>query len=97
MSMYSSDNTQVNAKIIRILWKQQQDLLKSSPDCVTPIINPEDPLDIEADISGPKDTPYESGVFRVRLFIPANFPLAPPKAFFITKERSHTYSSMDFR
>ena len=87
--MYQNDSNyvqpQINARIIRILWKQQQDLLKKSPDYITPIINNEDPLDIQVDIEGPKDTPYEGGMFRVKLFIPSEFPQIAPKGFFITK------------
>ena len=49
--------------MIKTLWRQQQELLKKSPDHVTPIINDEDPIDIQADIEGPEDTPYESGIF----------------------------------
>lgn len=86
--MYSSSNSshsQPSAQIIRILWRQQQELLKKSPDCVFPVINNEDPLDIQADIIGPKGTPYENGTFRVKLFITGEFPQAAPKGFFMTK------------
>ena len=76
---------QINARIIRILWKQQQELLKNCPDYITPIINNEDPLDIQVDIDGPKDTPYEGGTFRVKLFIPSEFPQVAPKGYFMTK------------
>lgn len=76
---------QPSAQIIRVLWRQQQELLKKSPDCVKPIINSEDPLDIQADIEGPKGTPYEGGIFRVKLFIPGSFPQTAPKGFFLTK------------
>ena len=86
--MYNSKiqtQNQINPRITRLLWKQQQELQKKNPDCVIPIINNEDPLDIQADIIGPKSTPYENGIFRVKLFIPNDFPIAPPKGFFITK------------
>ena len=36
-------------------------------------------------ISGPDDSPYEAGVFRLELFLPADYPMAPPKARFLTK------------
>ena len=57
----------LNGNIIKILWRQQQELLKKSPEYVTPIINNEDPLDIQIDLEGPKATPYEGGIFRVGL------------------------------
>lgn len=84
MSIYSA-SSQVNARMIKVLWRQQQELLKKSPDCVTPIINTEDPLDIQADIEGPQGTPYENGIFRVKLFIPSEFPQVAPKGVFMTK------------
>jgi len=85
MSIYTQSRPSLNARMIKILWRQQQELLKKSPDHVTPIINDEDPIDIQADIEGPEGTPYECGIFRVRLFIPNEFPQIAPKGFFVTK------------
>ena len=85
MSIYTQERPSLNARIIKVLWRQQQELLKKSPDHVNPIINPEDPIDIQADIEGPEGTPYESGIFRVKLFIPSEFPQLAPKGFFVTK------------
>ena len=75
----------LSAHIIKILWRQQQELLKKSPEYVTPVINNEDPLDIQIDLEGPKATPYEQGIFRVKLLIPNDFPNVAPKGIFITK------------
>ena len=75
----------LNPNIIKALWRQQQELLKKSPEYVTPIINPEDPLDIQFDLEGPKATPYEYGIFRVKLIISNEFPHQAPKGLFITK------------
>ena len=85
MSIYSQIQPSLNARMIKVLWRQQQELLKKAPDCVTPIINDEDPIDIQADITGPQGTPYEDGVFRVKLFIPSEFPQLAPKGYFMTK------------
>ncbi len=35
--------------------------------------------EVLADVDGPAGTPYEGGVFRVRLTLGADFPSAPPK------------------
>lgn len=36
-------------------------------------------------LSGPSETPYENGVFKLELFLPAEYPMAPPKVRFLTK------------
>lgn len=36
-------------------------------------------------IAGPKETPYDGGLFRLELFLPADYPMAPPKVRFLTK------------
>uniref|UniRef100_A0A7S3CJU6 UBC core domain-containing protein n=1 Tax=Strombidium rassoulzadegani TaxID=1082188 RepID=A0A7S3CJU6_9SPIT len=36
-------------------------------------------------ISGPTDTPYEGGLFDCELFLPEDYPMAPPKVLFRTK------------
>ena len=79
------NSSHLNPNIIKALWRQQQELLKKSPEYVTPIINPEDPLDIQFDLEGPKATPYEYGIFRVKLIISNEFPHQAPKGLFITK------------
>jgi len=36
-------------------------------------------------IEGPDETPYERGVFQLELFLPAEYPMTPPKVRFLTK------------
>ena len=36
-------------------------------------------------LAGPSETPYDSGVFKLELFLPAEYPMAPPKVRFLTK------------
>ncbi|KAJ8605170.1 hypothetical protein CTAYLR_000366 [Chrysophaeum taylorii] len=41
--------------------------------------------EIHAEIDGPVDTPFEGGVFRLKLVLGSEFPSAPPRGFFLTK------------
>ena len=45
----------------------------------------DDPTDIRAELSGPDKTPYEGGIFKLKLSVCAEFPKVPPKAHFVTK------------
>ena len=75
----------ISPHIRKLLYKQQLELIKNPPDCVIYHLNETDPLDIQADIIGPNSTPYENGIFRVKLVIPNNFPLSASKGYFLTK------------
>ena len=84
VSNNNTDNTP-SSQVIKILWRQQQDLMNKHPDGVTIIINEEDPLDIQAEIQGPKDTPYEGGIFKVKIVVGSEFPGVAPKGYCMTK------------
>lgn len=36
-------------------------------------------------LAGPGETAYQNGVFHLELFLPADYPMAPPKVRFLTK------------
>ncbi|KAI4190598.1 MAG: hypothetical protein L6R41_000691 [Letrouitia leprolyta] len=36
-------------------------------------------------IHGPSQSPYESGIFKLELFLPDDYPMTPPKIRFLTK------------
>lgn len=40
---------------------------------------------LDAEIRGAADTPYEGGIFRLEVVIPAEYPLKPPRVRFVSK------------
>merc|ERR1712199_115263 len=36
-------------------------------------------------IAGPEGSPYQTGAFKLELFLPADYPMVPPKVRFLTK------------
>lgn len=49
------------------------------------MLNDDNLADIQAEYEGPAGTPFEGGLFRMRLAIGPEFPNAPPKGWFMTK------------
>jgi len=60
--------------------------LKSEPiDGVEVAVNDVDFREIDCTLTGPRDTPYYGGKFRLKICFSNDFPVSPPKAYFITK------------
>mmetsp|Transcript_7985 Transcript_7985/g.12156 ORF Transcript_7985/g.12156 Transcript_7985/m.12156 type:complete len:91 (+) Transcript_7985:73-345(+) len=49
--------------------------------------------EIFATIDGPVDTPYECGIFKLKLVLGSDFPEAPPRGFFFNKNIPSEYRS----
>eukprot|EP00274_Cyanoptyche_gloeocystis_P006365 CAMPEP_0196656814 /NCGR_PEP_ID=MMETSP1086-20130531/19676_1 /TAXON_ID=77921 /ORGANISM="Cyanoptyche gloeocystis , Strain SAG4.97" /LENGTH=230 /DNA_ID=CAMNT_0041989691 /DNA_START=41 /DNA_END=733 /DNA_ORIENTATION=+ len=81
----SGSNENLSPAAINRLCKELKELAKTPPEGIQVIINEENIADIQADIEGPVGTPFEGGLFRVKLVLGQDFPQAPPKGFFITK------------
>ena len=85
-ALEQSSHENLPPHIMRTIAKEVRKLASSPPAGITFVPNPEENIaEIYADLEGPADTPFEGGVFRIKLIIGRDYPASPPKGFFITK------------
>ena len=65
--------------------KELHKLSNEPLDGIKVTVNEEEVTDITAEIVGPEGTPFEGGVFKIKLVLPSDYPQAPPKGHFLTK------------
>ncbi|XP_061352554.1 ubiquitin-conjugating enzyme E2 22-like [Gastrolobium bilobum] len=78
-------NENLPPNVIKQLAKELKNLDESPPEGIKVMVNDDDFSIIYADIEGPAGTPYDNGVFRMKLLLSRDFPHSPPKGFFLTK------------
>ncbi|CAL0332788.1 unnamed protein product [Lupinus luteus] len=78
-------NENLPPNVIKQLAKELKNLDQSPPEGIKVVLNDDDFSTIFADIDGPAGTPYENGIFRMKLLLSHHFPHSPPKGFFLTK------------
>ncbi|KAK6778847.1 hypothetical protein RDI58_025565 [Solanum bulbocastanum] len=78
-------NENLPPNVIKQLAKELKNLDDSPPEGIKVGVNDDDFSTIFADIEGPAGTPYENGVFRMKLILTHDFPHSPPKGYFLTK------------
>ncbi|CAF2408175.1 unnamed protein product [Rotaria sp. Silwood2] len=60
-------------------------LLQEPVPGINAIVDEQNPRYFKVIIDGPSESPYEGGKFKVELFLPDEYPMAPPKVRFMTK------------
>nr|GEV15121.1 ubiquitin-conjugating enzyme E2 22-like [Tanacetum cinerariifolium] len=78
-------NENLPPNVIKQLARELKNLDETPPEGIKVGINDDDFSTIYADIEGPAGTPYENGVFRMKLILSRDFPHSPPKGYFLTK------------
>ncbi|MQM11563.1 hypothetical protein Taro_044471 [Colocasia esculenta] len=81
----SATNENLPPNVIKQLVKELKNLDEAPPEGIKVLVNDDDFSTIFADIEGPAGTPYENGIFRMKLLLSHDFPQSPPKGFFLTK------------
>ncbi|KAL8037106.1 hypothetical protein ABFX02_11G018100 [Erythranthe guttata] len=78
-------NENLPPNVIKQLARELKNLDETPPEGIKVGVNDDDFSVIYADIEGPAGTPYENGVFRMKLILSRDFPQTPPKGYFLTK------------
>eukprot|EP00999_Lentomonas_sp_LEN2_P001381 NODE_2417_length_575_cov_124.787946_g2367_i0.p1 GENE.NODE_2417_length_575_cov_124.787946_g2367_i0~~NODE_2417_length_575_cov_124.787946_g2367_i0.p1 ORF type:complete len:150 (-),score=30.01 NODE_2417_length_575_cov_124.787946_g2367_i0:37-486(-) len=65
--------------------KETQKLQSDPPPGISASPDPDNMRYFRVVVAGPKDSPYEGGVFNLELFLPDEYPMVPPKVRFLTK------------
>mmetsp|Transcript_16520 Transcript_16520/g.24653 ORF Transcript_16520/g.24653 Transcript_16520/m.24653 type:complete len:196 (-) Transcript_16520:26-613(-) len=82
--MSSMEN--ISPQAMRCLMKEFKTLTTSPPEGIKVFMPDESNVtEIHASIEGSQGTPYEGGVFKMKLKLGRDFPQQPPKGFFLTK------------
>ncbi|KAF9111692.1 Ubiquitin-conjugating enzyme E2 T [Mortierella sp. AM989] len=77
--------TSIEKRILVRMRKELKALELSPPEGVICYPVNDNIVHLKAELTGPKDTPYAEGIFKLEINIPDNYPLEPPRCQFITR------------
>lgn len=82
MSLLKKSNKRVldDIKNLHEISESNKDTIHSIEICDINVLGPH-----YVYFKGPKDTPYENGIFKLKIIIPYDYPFKPPTITFITK------------
>ncbi|GLC39459.1 Ubiquitin-conjugating enzyme E2 36 [Pleodorina starrii] len=81
----NADQAAQAAQLPRRIIKETQKLLSEPAPGISASPSEENLRYFNVMILGPQQSPYEGGVFKLELFLPEDYPMAPPKVRFLTK------------
>eukprot|EP00494_Astrolonche_serrata_P028104 UN28369 len=80
-----ADCCQLSPKVIQRIMKEIHRIKSNPIPGINVDFNEENVAEVQASLEGPDSTPYEGGVFRVKIIFSSSFPEEPPKGLFMTK------------
>eukprot|EP01090_Pellita_catalonica_P018013 TRINITY_DN5627_c0_g1_i1.p1 TRINITY_DN5627_c0_g1~~TRINITY_DN5627_c0_g1_i1.p1 ORF type:complete len:151 (+),score=24.06 TRINITY_DN5627_c0_g1_i1:100-552(+) len=75
----------MSGKLPRRIIKETQRLLSDSPPGISADPHEDNARYFDVAVTGPLQSPYEGGVFKLELFLTDEYPMAAPKVRFLTK------------
>ncbi|GMH12120.1 hypothetical protein Nepgr_013961 [Nepenthes gracilis] len=84
-SSVPSSLSMANSNLPRRIIKETQRLLSEPAPGISASPSEDNMRYFNVMILGPSQSPYEGGVFKLELFLPEEYPMAPPKVRFLTK------------
>ena len=76
----------MHLRTLKRLKKEWEDLKNDPiPLCTADPLDPNDLLEWKATIQGPEGTPYEGGIYHLRMTFSNEYPFRPPKTVFLTR------------
>ncbi|KAF9278341.1 Ubiquitin-conjugating enzyme E2 T [Mortierella alpina] len=75
----------IDKRILLRMRKELKDLETSPPLGVVCYPLNDNIVHLQAEISGPEDTPYSTGIFKIDILIPDRYPFEPPRCQFQTR------------
>ncbi|CAI5987164.1 unnamed protein product [Closterium sp. NIES-64] len=83
--MASATGAPLPPRVAREVARELKALQQSALDGIRVTVHDDSIATVHAEIDGPEGTPYEGGVFRMKLLLGRDFPNAAPKGFFLTR------------
>ncbi|CAI5470563.1 unnamed protein product [Closterium sp. Yama58-4] len=83
--MASATSAPLTPRVAREVARELKALQQSAMDGIRVTVHDDSIATVHAEIDGPEGTPYEGGVFRMKLLLGRDFPNAAPKGFFLTR------------
>lgn len=65
--------------------KEIKKVIDDPPPCISVGVDKSNFRYLTVQMAGPSNTPYEGGIFKLELFLPDEYPIAPPRARFLTR------------